>query len=161
MAKSLKHSLYDVVFRPLTIPVALLWTHSFVNVPRECGSRPWTQRCRPCLTSSERSVAVAVLDLGSVLLLAQTKIALVSFFSFKRLHRTVVIYCACDLLTPQLLPPHQPLSSQTSVLSLGTLTVFTEVQGFILILVKTAPLGSAHFLPLTRPPYLLRKLFPP
>lgn len=33
MAKPLKHSLYDMVFRPLTILVALLWTHSFVNVP--------------------------------------------------------------------------------------------------------------------------------
>lgn len=79
MAKSFKQSLYGMVFRPLTILVALLWTHSFVNVPLKMGHAALDTVLQMLSTRSEYSGTVTFLYLDHILLLVQIQIALVGF----------------------------------------------------------------------------------
>lgn len=76
--KPLKRPLCDVVFGPLTILVALLWTHSFVNAPLK-NVAPSPGHSAPDIVRPAQSTVrlLTFLDLDTVLLFVQIQIALV------------------------------------------------------------------------------------
>lgn len=123
VAKCLKLSLYDMVFRPLNILATLLWTHSLVNVPLKMGPADMVHQMLS--TSSKYSGTVTVLDLDSVLLFAQIHIALVGFL----LCFLIATSCYCPVLslcsvkTPNSISC-KPLSSQAFFSLRGQLCFF-------------------------------------
>lgn len=101
----------------------------------KCGAQPRTQ-CSRCLTSSEHSGTVAFLDLDSVLLFVQIKIAFVSV-CFLNNHIILLSYVELVVYLKPLVPFPINLCQARLYPVLGEFNVFTSVREFIFVLVKT------------------------